>query len=248
MRLTSLRLVCLALPIGGCALYQVQPLTTSSVETALRVPSAELLQQQAHRLNHPILRAIELDARKPLSPESAAVMAVLINPALRADRDRAGVSAAQLIVAGLLPNPQLTFSRDFVTSGPGITNPYGIGIAWDFTSLITRGAKVRAAEASLDSIRIDIAWREWQTAEAAKGAVFDEVALDAQLAQARAVDQRLAKNAAVIRGAYDRRQRTVLDLSAAQTASETAHTTVLSNRRSAPWMPSSSKGSGNQPH
>ncbi len=227
MRLPSYRLFCLALLIGGCATYHSQPLTSSSVAAALKVPSEELLQQKARSLNHPILRPIELDAREPLSPQSAAVMAVLINPTLRADRDRAGVSAAQLIVAGLLPNPQLTLSRDFVTSGPGITNPYGIGIAWDFTSLITRGAKVRAARATLDSIRIDIAWSEWQVAEAAKGAVFDEIALEAQLGQARAVDQRLEQNAAVIRGAYDRRQRTVLDLSAAQTASETAHATVL---------------------
>lgn len=155
------------------------------------------------------------------------MLAVLINPVLRADRDRAGVSTAQLIVAGILPNPQLSYSRDFVTSGPGITNPFGIGIAWDFTSLITRGAKVRSARAALDSIRMDIAWSEWQTAEAAKSAVFDEVAIEEQLTQARAVDQRLAENAAVIRGAYDRHQRTVLDWSAAQTASETAHTTVL---------------------
>ena len=76
------------------------------------------------------------------------MLAVLINPVLRADRDRAGVNTAQFIVAGILPNPQLSYSRDFVTSGPG-PNRFGIGIAWDFTSLITRGAKVRGVRCRL---------------------------------------------------------------------------------------------------
>ena len=226
--LTFLRLSLLALlPIGGCAAYQARQLTSSAVEKALTIPSGEVLQQGALQLKHPILRPMELDPRQPLSPEAAAVLAVLINPVLRADRDRAGVSEAQLIIAGLLPNPQLTYSKDFVTAGPGITTPFGIGIAWDFTSLITRGAKVRAARAALESIRMDIAWSEWQAAEAAKAAVFDEVAIEAQLTQAQAVDQRLKENADVIRGAYDRRQRTVLDMSAAQSASESAHATAL---------------------
>lgn len=215
------------LTIGGCATYHPQPLTSPAVEKALTIPSGELLQQDALDLKHPILRPLALDPRQPLSPEAAAVMAVLINPVLRADRDRAGVSEAQLIIAGILPNPQLTLSRDFVTSGPGITNPYGIGLSWDCTSLITRGAKRAAAREALESVRIDIAWSEWQAAEAAKAAVFDEIALDAQLRQAQAVDQRLKENADVIRGAYERRQRTMLDMAAAQSASETAHASVL---------------------
>lgn len=213
--------------ISGCKTYDSKPLTSSTVDKELQVPSAEFLRQAALHLNHPILRPVELDPRQPLSPETAAVLAVLINPVLRAERDRAGVSAAQLIVAGILPNPQLSYSRDYVTAGPGITNPFGIGIGWDFTSLITRATKMRSAQASLQSVRLYIAWSEWQTAEAAKSAVFDEVAIEDQLSQARAVDQRLQENATVIRGAYERHQRTVLDWSAAQTASETAHATVL---------------------
>lgn len=219
--------LCPVLLMGGCATYHDKPLSSLAVSNALEVPSTELVRQAALRLNHPILRPVELDPRQPLSPETAAVLAVLINPVLKADRDRAGVGAAQLIVAGILPNPQLSYSRDFVTAGAAVTNPFGIGIVWDLTSLVARGAKVRSAQASLESVRLDIAWSEWQTAEAAKSAVFDEVATQEQLAHARAVDQRLQENATVIRGAFDRRQRTVLDWSAAQTASETAHATVL---------------------
>ena len=74
---------------------------------------------------------------------------------------------------------------------------------------------------------MDIAWSEWQAAEAAKGAVFDVIAVEMQLTLAQAVDQRLKENADVIRVAYDRRQRTVLDMSAAQSASGSAHATVL---------------------
>lgn len=214
--------------LGGCAAYHPLPLTSTAVEKALTVPSGRVLRQQALHLDHPILRPIKLDADKGLSPEEAAVLAVLINPALRADRDRAGVSSAQLITAGLLPNPQLTYSMDFVTAGPGFTSPFGIGIAWDVTSLIAHDAKVKSARAALASVRLDIAWSEWQASEAAKAAVFDQVAIEDQLKHARAVDRRLRENVEVIQRAYNRRQRTVLDLSAAQAASETAHATTLS--------------------
>lgn len=93
--LTFLCLSLLALlPVTGCAVYQARALTSSAVEKALTIPSGEVLQQDARQLKHPILRPLELDPRQPLSPEAAAVLAVLINPVLRAERDRAGVSEA----------------------------------------------------------------------------------------------------------------------------------------------------------
>ncbi|MGH8209067.1 MAG: TolC family protein [Steroidobacteraceae bacterium] len=219
-----------ALPLlllEGCASYQPMPLIGAGVDRALTAPSAAIIEQEASHLHHPILRPIALDPREPLSPQEAAVLAVLINPTLRAERDRVGVSGAQLIAAGLLPNPQLSYSMDFITSGPGITRPFGIGASWDITSLVTHDVKLQAARASLASVRLDVAWAEWQAAEAAKAAVFDAVALGGEVKQAQGVDQRLEDNLRVIRGAYDRHQRTILQLSAARAASATAHASAL---------------------
>ena len=93
-KLTSHRLcplAAIAIAIGGCTIYDSKPLTSSAVDKVLRVPSTEVLQQAALHLKHPILLPMQLDPRQALSPESAAVLAVLINPVLRADRDRAPV-------------------------------------------------------------------------------------------------------------------------------------------------------------
>lgn len=217
--------------LSGCATYQANPLTDQAVARALTMPAPAVLAGDAEHLDSPILRPIQMDPSKPLSPEEAAVLAVLVNPALRAQRDRIGTSSAQLIQAGLLPNPQINPIAGLVLSGAASTNPYGIGASFDFTSLITRNAKRRSAQLSLQSVRLDVAWAEWQTAEAAKSATYAVIALDHEAVEAEAADRWLAGNLTIIKGAYDRHQQTVLQLSAAQAASAFAHATLLSVRQ-----------------
>ncbi len=211
----------------ACATYHPEPLSPGAVDRALTVPSASILTQEASELHHPLLGRVTLDPTRPLSPEEAAVLAVLVNPGLRAQRDRLGVSSAQLVSAGLLPNPVLNANVGILTGGPGTTTSFGIGPTWQATSLITHEIKVQAARASLAQVRLDVAWAEWQTAETAKGAVYAVVALEGEAQQARDIDRRLADNLRVIQSAYDRHDSTVLQLSAARTASDAAHSTAL---------------------
>ncbi len=215
-----------ALLAVGCTRYQPLPLTPSAVEKALTVPAPNELQARA-RQHDSNLPTVELDPSQGLTPDSAAVLAVLLNPSIRADRNRMALSSAQLFQAGLLPNPQLTANNDWVTSGAATVNPFGVGINWDVTSLLIHDAKVQSAQAANASIRLDVAWVEWQAAQAARSSVYDQVSLQHQLAYARQVDQRLSQNADVIRGAVDRHEKTLLDLSAAQAAAQTAHADAL---------------------
>lgn len=226
IRLRFLRRLLPALLAAGCTQYQPMPLTHSAVDKALTVPPPAEIQARAreHGSNLP---AIELDPRQQLTPDSAAVLAVILNPALRADRNRLALSSAQLFQAGLLPNPQFNASNDWVSSGPGVVNPFGLGVTWEVTSLLSHEAKVQSARASNASVRLDVAWVEWQAAEAAKTSVYDQVSLGQQLAFARQVDQRLRQNADLIRSAVDRHEKTLLDLSAAESAAQTAHADVL---------------------
>lgn len=223
-------MVPLLLLLQSCASFHSKPLTQGAVAQALTVPTASALRRRSRELRNPLLRPVTLDPNRPLTPEEAAILAVLINPSLRAERDRIGISSAQLMAAGLLPNPKITLTGGVVTSGPGVTDPFGIGASWDFTSLITRSARRQAAKASLGQVRLDVAWAEWQVAEAAKAAVFNQVALEREVRVAEGMDQRLRKNLKVIQHAYDRHQRTILQLSAARTASSTAHATLLGLR------------------
>jgi cobalt-zinc-cadmium efflux system outer membrane protein len=180
-----------------------------------------------------MLQPIELHPDAGLTPDEAAVIAVLINPALRAARDQRGSAAAALLQAGLLPNPVLTYSSDFTTGGntAGTFNAYGATLSWDWTALISHPAKVQAAELSAASIDLSVAWAEWQTAEAAKQAVYDLVSLQAQLSVLEEIDGRLQENFTVVGRAAGKGFETAVELAAAEAAARDARASVLQSRR-----------------
>jgi outer membrane protein TolC len=90
---------------------------------------------------------------------------------------------------------------------------------------------MRAAASEAASVDLDIAWKEWQTAQAAKLAAYDVLALEGQLAAAREADSHLAENLAAVRRAVERHQKTLTDLAAAESAYRDAHTATLNLER-----------------
>src|SRR4051794_35819849 len=99
--------------VAGCAKYDPAPLTRERVGKRLAAPDTDTLNVAASDLHHPILKPLALDLERGLSPDDAAVLAVIANPSLRGERDRRNIASAQLVQAGLLPNPQLTAGLDF---------------------------------------------------------------------------------------------------------------------------------------
>lgn len=209
------------------------PLSTPAVDLALAPPSLRQVQARAADIKHPMMRPVPIDLQGGLTPDSAALLAVIINPSLRAQRIRHAVSSAQLVQAQLLPNPTLDFTFDPVTGGNtlGAVNAYSVGPSWEVTALITHEAKVAAARAQNASVQLDVAWQEWQFAQAAKKAVYDLVALRGELEETQEVDRQVAEELALVRRAVDAHQQTLLELSAAQTASQKAHADFLAARR-----------------
>lgn len=219
----------LVVGVTGCQSYHPVPLDSTSVQRALKPPDERTLELAAQQLHHPLLKPVQLDFNAGLSPDTAAVLAVLLNPSLRALRDERGLAQAQLQQAGLLPNPQLTYSLDQPAFGStaGTVSAYGLGLSWDTQQLITRSARVQAAQRQRKAVDLDIAWQEWQVAETAKTAVYQLVVLEQQTALVAGMDQRLAKNLDLVRQAAKAGQMTDLDLSAAETAASQAHANRL---------------------
>jgi outer membrane protein TolC len=217
------------LALSGCSIYHPKPLTTAAVEGDLKVPSESALRVAASQLKHPALRPVEINLRNGIGPDEAAVLAVLLNPTLRADRDRRGLATAQLIQAGVLPNPQISYGRDYVIGGntAGTITAFGLSGSWDFTSLITLLPKIEAARANVRSIDLDIAWVEWQAAQAARTALYRVVALEAELYAAQEADRALRENVGALSQAVELHEKTVLDLAAAQSTSQDAQLTAL---------------------
>lgn len=223
-------LILLLLSIGtGCATYRPMPLTEQTVAANLEPPSMQAVTVEAQRLEHPLLQPLQIDLRDGLSPDEAALLAVLIHPRLRAIRDQRGVATAQLLQAGLLPNPQFSYNLDVPTGGStaGTVNAFGFGLGWDLQALLTRQAQIDAAQARLQAVSLDIAWQEWQVAQASKQHAWRLLFLAQQVALARASMQGLQENLALVRQAVAQGVKTARELAAAETAFQQASITVL---------------------
>lgn len=195
--------------------YHSMPIDNSAVNLALKGPPKEKVRVQAKMIKHPILKPIDFDDRDGISPDEAAILAVLANPTLRAIRDRKKVSMAQLIQAGILPNPQLNIPT--VGNTLGTINTFGLGLSWDFTSLISRNARMDAALYHVDTVDIDVAWQEWQVAQAAKLHVYRLLWIGQQVKLAREAVKGLLENLEIVKKAVKFGVLTAVDIAAAET-------------------------------
>jgi outer membrane protein TolC len=215
--------------LQSCAVYHPKPLDQSAVTQGLMPPSMESIRILAKEIKHPILKPVEIDFKKGLSADEVAIIAVIANSALRAARDQKGIAAAQLLQAGIIPNPTFAYSLDVPTGGntQGTVNGYGLTLDWDVTSLITRGAKLDAASAHAASIDLDIAWKEWQVSQSAKQHLYRLVFLEKQLSVASDEEKRLQEHLEAIKKAVALGDMTVLDQEAADAAFQRSRTSVL---------------------
>lgn len=224
----------LVFALSGCKSYSPQPLTSDAVNARLEVPADDALREQASKIDHPLLKPVEFTSLKKLTPDQAAVLAVLLNPSLRAIRDEHNSAEAQVLTAGILPNPQLSFGEDFPYGGSSdakTINAYALGLSWDVTQLITRDARIRAAKSKAASVKLDIAWQEWQVAQAAKTAVYDLAALQKQLQLAKDIKARMGENLRLTREGAKSGAKTTLDVAAAEAADQDAYITVAGASR-----------------
>jgi hypothetical protein len=159
VNICSLVYACLLFLAQACAMYKAIPLDEAAIANSLTPPDMEVVRIKAKELHHPILKPIDFDIRNGLSADQAAILAVVANPKLRAVRDQRHLADAQLLQAGVLPNPQLGYGLDFPTGGAteGTINAYNFGLSWDITALISRNAKMAAAKADAASVDLDIA-------------------------------------------------------------------------------------------
>ncbi len=158
-----------ALLFAGCASYRAAPLPPPGSLAQAEPLDETRLRVEAQKLRHPLLRPLVLDLSRGVDPDQAAVLAVLLNPGLRAARDAHGEAEAQLVVAGLLPNPELNFEATH-PSGPGgpFVDTASASLSLDVRALNRRRAERAAAEAELAGVDLGIAWQEWATAQDAR--------------------------------------------------------------------------------
>ncbi|MEP9360383.1 TolC family protein [Sphingomonas sp. KR3-1] len=173
-----------ALLASGCASYRAAPLAEPAA--VLAAPDMAILSADAQKIDRPYLTPEPIDWTRPLTPNALAIVAVLENPDLKAQRAKLGVTDAQAFAARLLPDPTFQANFDKLVSGPDPYNAFGGQLAFDLNQLRTAKVSRQNAEASKRQVRLDLAWAEWQTAGQARLQGVRIVALEKQLALARA--------------------------------------------------------------
>jgi len=197
------------------------PMQGAAIETMLRIPASRFENRSREQLS--------IDLRRGIGPDDAATIALYSNPALRSIRDRRGLATAQLIQAGILPNPVVSYERDYVTGGntAGTRTGYTLNAGWEFTALIPFLPKQTAARKNFRSVDLDVAWQEWQIAINARTAVYRVLALDAEVGRAREATSGLQQSTETMRKATEAHEKTVLDLAAVESASQDSRATML---------------------
>jgi outer membrane protein TolC len=145
----ALRLVgwtLLVAALGGCATYRPLPL-----------PAHADSPRQLTDLRGAATMALPLDAA------GLQRLVLLNNPELRSARAQHDVAQAQMLQAGLLPNPSLSGNVGYLFSGTGDATAWSASLSEDIRALVTlapRRASARAAAAQVDA---SLLWQEWQT-------------------------------------------------------------------------------------
>lgn len=203
--------------VGGCTHYRPSPLG-ESLHEALVPPSPEELQVAAAALDHPYLAPLTLDLDDGLTPDEAAVLAVLAQPDLAAMRAQRGLARAQLLAAGILPNPQLSLGASIARNDTTAVTGSSLGLGFDLAALVTRGARRESARLTAEQVDLEIAWREWQVAQAARLQTYRTFYLQEQLRLARRREETLRASYRVSEEAAARRLVTEVERAAAESS------------------------------
>jgi outer membrane protein TolC len=213
--------------LTACATYQEKELPPQAVAQQNQTPALAQLQIQAAQIKHPLLKPVEFDLADGLSADEAAILAVLQNPELRLARDKHGIADAQLLQANLLPNPRLAYNVTAPSGGldQDKVQGYGLSLDWEFTALLTHAHQVSVATAGQQAINLQIAWQEWQIAQAAKLACYQLQVYDQQQLLLAQSLQRLQNNKLQLQQAAAQGLATLAESTAADNAAD-----VLSSR------------------
>ncbi|MDE8347683.1 MAG: TolC family protein [Acidocella sp.] len=156
----ALTVICagiMAVSLSGCAAYHSAPLNLySPLKTSLS------------RLNRGPVGGKFIPVTGRLSAPDLAALAVLNDPDLVAARAQHGVAKAELLSAGLLPDPTLTGGFAALLSGPGSAPAISGSLTEDVAALITYSVNKSAAQAGLAQVDASILWQEWQVASQAE--------------------------------------------------------------------------------
>lgn len=141
--------------IAGCASYEPSPLPR---ESGLSISTDALVRTLADAPSVVIANGVSMN--------EAAVIAVVTNPDLVAQRKRLGVAEAQIFSTRLLPDPQISLGREKPTGDdPALVDARTASRNYDLLALLTRSSNIRSQKLAGEQVRLEVVWQEWQVAQ-----------------------------------------------------------------------------------
>jgi outer membrane protein TolC len=139
--------------LAACATYQPKPLE-------MRPRLAQGLGDLKLATADSSVPVVEIT--KPLGLADIAFLAVENNPDLIAARADHAVGEAEIVQAGILPNPQFTGGYSFLVSGPASFDAWNVGLTEDIKAIVTMSATKESARFAAFKGDADELWQEWQ--------------------------------------------------------------------------------------
>jgi outer membrane protein TolC len=119
-----------------------------------------------------------IDIGRPLTIDDIGLLAILNDPDLGSAHGEIAGARAGLLQARLLPDPAASFAYGALIGGPGTAASVGGSLAEDIAALVSRPARIAAAQARLEQVDADLLWREWQVAQKARQLGLDIASAD----------------------------------------------------------------------
>ena len=163
----------------GCSFYQIyheKPLAS------INFSDDSSFEKTTYTGTNAFVKDMRMRVFDGITPTEAAILAILYNPTLKAVRKECDLAQAQVVDAWILPNPVVVSSIEpaYEKSEDEKQVDYGIGIEWEVTSIVPLVPRVRAAYAQKESVRLNVAWLELQTAKEAKQKIYKILSLEEQ--------------------------------------------------------------------
>lgn len=200
--------------LGGCG-YERQSIDTVSLVADLRAAT---------------IPAENLTPASPgdrLSPAQVATLAVTLQPELKRLRAEAGISEAQIIAAGLLPNPTIDAKAFFPGGGPSGEATLFVSI----TDLLAhRGPRREAARLRRDQVKWHIVDAEWRAAHAARRSWIALAQAEARLTLANDQAVLAERTAVLLERGRANGNVTDLDVTQARVQTGLAHQEIASRQ------------------
>lgn len=142
------------LPLSACVTASPKAVFDDVRRLVGQRTPATILWSDGGAADEEMRRQIDVLLAKPLGVNDAVQVALLNNRQLQAVYARLGIAQADLVQAGLLPNPVIDASLRFGVNGPGTGAE--VTIVQEFLSIIQIPLRRRVAEAGLEAAKLEV--------------------------------------------------------------------------------------------